>query len=347
MPIFDQGYQHWEGKLSGHAWRWLAITRQGVRSGLKNRWARMLMLFSMVPALVLAGFLIVWGLAEQSVNQGVVQMLGFLPPAIRQAPRDFRVPIWTLAYQYYFQMQMLFCMLLVVIVGPSLISQDLRFNAIPLYFSRPLRRFDYFLGKLGVIGVFLGAVAVVPAVVAYLLGVSFSLDLSVVKDTIRLLGASILYGLVVVLSAGMLMLAISSLSRNSRYVGAAWIGLWLISGTVSGILMVHLRADWCPAVSYVGNLTRVGEVLLGSDSAQKKISDSMRALADGAGGTHRRPAPPGGRGNPPPPGPIPDERDGNVMPRAPWYLSAGVLAGLFGLSIWTLTFRVKSLDRLR
>ena len=42
--------------------------------------------------------------------------------------------------------------LLVLLVGPSLISQDLRFNAIPLYFSRPLRRFDYFVGKLGVIG---------------------------------------------------------------------------------------------------------------------------------------------------------------------------------------------------
>ena len=32
MPIFDQGYQHWQGKLSGHAWRWLSITRQGVRT---------------------------------------------------------------------------------------------------------------------------------------------------------------------------------------------------------------------------------------------------------------------------------------------------------------------------
>ena len=31
MPIFDQGYQHWQGTLSGHAWRWLTITRHGVR----------------------------------------------------------------------------------------------------------------------------------------------------------------------------------------------------------------------------------------------------------------------------------------------------------------------------
>ena len=33
MPIFDQGYQHWSGKLWGHGWRWLAITRHGVRIG--------------------------------------------------------------------------------------------------------------------------------------------------------------------------------------------------------------------------------------------------------------------------------------------------------------------------
>ena len=36
MPIFDQGYQHWKGTLSGHAWRWLAITRQGLRGQLKS-----------------------------------------------------------------------------------------------------------------------------------------------------------------------------------------------------------------------------------------------------------------------------------------------------------------------
>src|SRR5437588_861260 len=88
-----------------------------------------------------------------------------------------------------------------MIVGPGLISRDLRFNALPLYFSRPLRRVDYFLGKLGVIGFFLAATVVVPAVGAYLLGLAFSLDLGVVRDTHHLLWAGILYGLAVTVSA--------------------------------------------------------------------------------------------------------------------------------------------------
>ena len=62
-------------------------------------------------------------------------------------------------------------------------------------------------------------VAVVPAAAAYVLGVCFSLDLTVIRDTWRLLPGSILYGLVIVVSAGTIMLALSSLSRRSLYVG--------------------------------------------------------------------------------------------------------------------------------
>ena len=127
-------------------------------------------------------------------------------------------------------------MLLVTLTGPNLISLDLRYNALPLYFSRPVTRLDYFLGKLGVIAALVAAVAVLPAAAAYVLGVCFSLDLTVVRDTWRLLPASILYGLLIVVSAGTLMLALSSMSRRSLYVGLTWVGLFLIGWAVSGVL---------------------------------------------------------------------------------------------------------------
>ena len=34
-------------------------------------------------------------------------------------------------------------------------------------------------------------------------------------------------------------------------------------------------------------------------------------------------------------------------PQYPWYWSAAVLAGLFGLSVCILNFSIKSLDRLK
>jgi ABC-2 type transport system permease protein len=245
-----------------------------------------------------------------------------LPAELKEGPRNFRVPIWTLAFFFFFQVQMFFSMLLVLFVGQSLISQDLRFNAMPLYFSRPVRRLDYFIGKLGVIGVFLGAVAVVPAILAYLLGICFSMDLSVFRDTARLLGASLIYGCIVVLSAGTLMLSFSSLSRNSRYVGAIWFGFWFLSNGIAGVLRGTVRAPWCVMVSYTTNLERVCSALLDTESAWRRLLAIFNTRTDR--------------------GPFRE-----ILNPYPWLWSAGVLAGLLVLSIWILATRVKSLDRLR
>lgn len=106
----------------------------------------------------------------------------------------------------------------------------------PLYFSRPLRRIDYFIGKLGVIAWFLAMVIILSSITAYVLGLLFSLDITIVRDTLPVLLGSIAYGLVIALSAGLLVLALSSLSRNSRYIALFWVGIWLLSISLSVIL---------------------------------------------------------------------------------------------------------------
>jgi ABC-2 type transport system permease protein len=351
MPIFDQGYQHWSGRLAGHAWRWLSITRQGVRQQLRRRRTKWLVASAFVPALGLAVVLAFWGLLEQKsdILQPFMFFIRSLPEEIQSGPKAYRNAVWTFAFSAFFNIETFFCMLLVLTVGPDLVSQDLRFNAVPLYLSRPLRRVDYFLGKLGVIAAFLASVAVAPAVAAYALGVAFSYDLGVFRDTWRLLAGSVAFGLIVVLSAGTLMLAISSTSRNSRLVGAAWVGIWVISGVAANVLQQSAKRDWCPVVSYTTNLDRVREELLDTATARKKFLDLWEAGQEAARDAvqprfffrrrGRRPPPP--RLDPPPLLQTPEHL------RHPWTWSAGVLAGLFAVSVLTLTTRVKSLDRLR
>jgi ABC-2 type transport system permease protein len=299
-----------------------------------------------------------------------------LSPGVVDDPRHYRLEIWTLCYNFFLSVELTLSMILIVLVGPNLISQDLRFNALPLYLSRPLRRIDYLAGKLGVIAAFLGLAIIVPCLLTYALGLMFSLDFSIVKDTYRLLLASVAYGVVIILSAGMLILALSSLSRNSRYVALFWLSIWIVSNIVSGVLettqqvqrrnahfrQVHLaqqaqaglsreerrrqmdalraeqeaqmaefetqqleasKSDWRPLVSYTANLSRIGRQLLGTDACWEKLSEVQpsplrkRFVAQWSG------------------------------PRYPWYWSAGVLAGLFGLSACILSLSVRSLDRLR
>ncbi|MFO0907526.1 MAG: ABC transporter permease subunit [Isosphaeraceae bacterium] len=354
MPIFDQGYQHWQGRLSGHAWRWLAVTRHGIRQQAGRRWwTKWLIAAAFVPALMLVVFLVIWGLLEQQspLIAPILPILSALPKEILSETKSYRGAIWISAFDLFFQFETFFAMLLVLAVGPDLVSQDLRFNALPLYFSRPVRRFDYFLGKLGVIAVFLGAIALGPALAAYALGLAFSLDLSVLRDTWRLLLGSVLFGVVMTVSAGTLMLAISSLSRNSRLVGAAWIGLWIISNTTAGVLIQTVDRPWCPLVSYTTNLDRIREELLGTSSARAKFSEVWEAGRAAREQAARGPLFFGGRNRRRPPSQSPNrvppfiETPKNL--RHPWTWSAGVLGGLFALSLLTLSTRVKSMDRLK
>ena len=382
MPIFDQGYQHWSGQLSGHAWRWLAVTRQGIRGGLKNRFLRYILFAAWIPALALVLMLCMWGLLERrsSIASTFIQYMNLLQPGVVADPQHYRADIWRLSYGYFLQIELRFSMVLILLVGPNLISQDLRFNALPLYFSRPLRRIDYFLGKLGVILAFLAMVVIVPSIVAYFFGLLFSLDITIIRDTFGILLASIAYGLIIALSAGLLILALSAMSRNSRYVALCWVGIWFVSGIVAMVLQTvdsqqrryvyyskitvpspyshgattqssderrkQMHAwrqarekaneeyrmaelgfsshDWRPLVSYSANLSRLGQQLLGTDETWRRLS-----LLD----------------------PDQESRDRLLTtymgPQYPWYWSAGVLIGLFGLSACILNLSVKSLDRLK
>jgi ABC-2 type transport system permease protein len=353
MPVFDQGYQHWSGQLAGHAWRWLAIARRGVKTALQGRFVRIAMFLAWIPALVLAFVLCLWGLVERqsalidTIKPFIASLLG---QPIMAGPRDYRIEIWTLSFHYFLSAELWFSMVIVLLVGPNLISQDLRYNALPLYFSRPLRRGDYFLGKLGVIAALISAVIIVPSIVAYILGLLFSLDITIIRDTWKILLASVVYGLVIAVSAGMLMLALSSLSRNSRHVALFWLAVWILTSTVSAILITieqeqrmrtaapagfwgsedflteqieAAKSDWRPIVSYTANLHRVGERLLQTNAAWERLSQL---------------SPAGERSE------ILLHMIGNQYP---WQWSAGVLAGLFALSACVLTLSVKSLDRLK
>jgi ABC-type transport system involved in multi-copper enzyme maturation permease subunit len=225
MAILDQGYQHWQGQVAGHGWRWLAIARHGVRVNMKSVWVRILIILSWIPALVLAGFVCFWGLVEQRTGWAIGLFKGL--PGVYADPTAFRQTAWTFSFSFFLNVEMIFAMVVVMSVGPGLISRDLRFNALQLYFSRPIRRFDYFIGKLGTIAWFLLLVTVAPSILAWVLGVLFSLSFTAAIATFPILLGVVVYGLILSVSAGLLMLAISSLTRRSGYVVLMWFGIWM------------------------------------------------------------------------------------------------------------------------
>jgi ABC-2 type transport system permease protein len=331
----------------------------------------------MVPSFGLVSLLVLWGLLIQKpeMMQPLFRGLGFSRQVI-SSPEVVTEPLWTIIFTIFYKIQLNFAMVLVVLVGPGLISQDLRYNALPLYFSRPLTRFDYFVGKLGVIAFFLGVAAIVPAVLAYLFGVALSASLSIVGQTFHILLGSITYGLVIVVCAGSLVLALSSLSRSSRMVGAMWLGIWFISWMVAGSLTaIHEEQIYRKAAEQELAIRRQmnsGQVNRGGAQGQRELQQ-LRMARRGVIGEARRnnwrvmlaftgnldrvgDALLGTDGAWTRLSELVDTRYGRGheynfsemrTPQYPWYWSGAVLLVIVGLSTWVLSMRVRSLDRLK
>lgn len=213
-----------------------------------------MLLFAWLPALWFAVGFFVW---EQSIlfsqyREMLVPFLNGMPEAdwlgqfmrsVNQShPEEARHQVWAWLLQSFFRYPQGFLMVLVVgLIAPALISQDIRSRAFLLYFSRPLTRLQYMLGKSATIWTYLLLISTAPALCLYLLGILLSPKLEVVQATwdlpLRILAASA----VLIIPTASLALCFSSLTQETRYATFAWFAIWVL-GWFSYTLMASAEA---------------------------------------------------------------------------------------------------------
>jgi hypothetical protein len=119
--------------------------------------------------------------------------------------------------------------LLAVVVGlvaPTLVSRDLRAKAWLVYFTRPVGRVGYLVGKCLVMASLVGAITVLPAVALWLVGVLVSPSIWVAVDTWDLPLKAVAASVVLAVPTVLLSLAYSSLTAESRIASFAWFATW-------------------------------------------------------------------------------------------------------------------------
>ena len=116
-----------------------------------------------------------------------------------------------------------------IYVGAGLIANDRRANALQLYLSKPMTSAEYIAGKLAILFLFLVAVTFLPAILLLITQALFAGSLTFARNNLYLLPAITLYSLAQVLVAATTMLALSSMSKSSRFVG----------GDVCGPVLLH------------------------------------------------------------------------------------------------------------
>ena len=237
-PIHDQGYRRYAGGRAGGR-AWLVIVKAGVRSMLKDRKFIALLAASWIQFLVRA----VQFYFAANFSQAAI---------IAPKPETFRD---------FFDRQDIFVFIMTVTLGAALIAQDRRVNALQIYLSKPLTRAEYIFGKLGILMTFLLFITWVPAVLLLVVQVVFAGNFAFLQANAYLLPAITLYALVEVIMVSTSMLALSSLSTNSRFVGILYTALIFFSQAVSGVLRFITGGTKLSWIAFGNDLEQVGDLI--------------------------------------------------------------------------------------
>jgi ABC-type transport system involved in multi-copper enzyme maturation permease subunit len=215
MPIHDQGYRRYAGTRAAIGRGWAVIARNGIKSLFAKRGFLGLLLLAWSPFIVRAVQIYVASNFQQAAS-----VLGVKAETFRE----------------FLEQQGMFVFFVTIYVGAGLIANDRRANALQVYLAKPLTRYEYVAGKLAILFLFLIGVTWLPAIALLIVQIMFAGSFTFIRDNIFLLPAITLFSLLQVLLASMSMLALSSMSKSSRFVGVMYAGLMFFTAALFNAL---------------------------------------------------------------------------------------------------------------
>jgi ABC-type transport system involved in multi-copper enzyme maturation permease subunit len=243
VPIHDQGYRRYLGSRAAVGRAWQVIAMAGIRTVISQRAFISLMLFAWAPFVVRAVQIYV------SAN---FQQAAFLAPKGE-------------TFREFLETQGIFVFFVTIWVGAGLIANDRRANALQLYLSRPLSAAEYVAGKMAILFVFLILVTWAPAMGLLLVQTIFAGSFTFIRNNAYLLPAITLCALAQVLLASTTMLALSSLSKSSRFVGVMYAGLMFFTAALFQSLRGITGTTAFAWMSPTAALDQLGDVIFRID----------------------------------------------------------------------------------
>jgi ABC-2 type transport system permease protein len=239
VPIHDQGYHRYKGERDRAGAAWQVIAMAGIRGVLAKRKFLGLLLVAWGPFLVRA---------VQVYVAANFQQASFLQPKGE-------------TFREFLDQQGIFVFFITIYVGAGLIAADRRANALQLYLSKPLTRWEYVGGKLAILFVFLTLVTFLPAMTLLLVQIGFAGSFTFVRQNLYLVPAITLFSLIQVLLASCTILALSSLSNSSRFVGIMYAGLIFFTSALFNVVRGITGRSWLAWLSPTDALEQLGDVM--------------------------------------------------------------------------------------
>jgi ABC-2 type transport system permease protein len=239
MPIHDQSYRRYRGGKSTPGRAWTVIAWAGIKHMIRKRAFLGLMLFAWMPFIV------------RAVQ---IYIAANFPQASILAPSAE-------TFRQFLEQQDFFVFVVTIYVGAGLIANDRRANALQIYLSKPLMRSEYIAGKAAILFSFLMLVTFVPAMLLLFIQVLFAGTFTFLKNNLFLFPAITVASLLQVLVATFTMLALSSLSKSSRYVGILYAGIIFFTLAIYGVMMAITASTKLSYLSVTASLAQVMDVV--------------------------------------------------------------------------------------
>jgi len=249
--IREQGYSHWDGRLIERKRPWWPLTTLGIRLIFRKKNFRLLFALSFIPAVV---YLV--GIYASERMEDFKFMVRGSAQLLKIDPAFFK--------SYFTLDPLLFLMvMLMVFACAGLISDDLKHNALQLYFARPLGKRDYLLGKSAIIAFFVLLLTLIPGLVLIIFKLVFAGSFGLVRSypwlPLAVIGDSLLLTVFFVCYT----LLLSALSRNRRYVMVMLFTVYLGTDIAYAIMHSIFKNPYFALLSIKANLQQAGAVLFG------------------------------------------------------------------------------------
>jgi ABC-2 type transport system permease protein len=239
VPIHDQSYRRYAGSKEAPGRAWSVIAAAGIRTMLRRRMFLGLLLFAWIPFIV------------RAVQ---IYVAANFPQASMLAPTAD-------TFREFIDQQGVFVFFVTIYVGAGLIANDRRANALQIYLSKPLMRAEYIAGKFATLATFLLLVTWLPGMLLLVLQILFAGSFTFARQNVFLFPAITVASFLQVIVASFAMLALSSLSKSSRYVGILYAGAMFFSEAVFAVLRLILGGTGSSWISFPANLAQVIDVI--------------------------------------------------------------------------------------
>lgn len=244
MPIYEEGYHTWHGQLESKPWTWWVITKTGIKL-LWRKGMIILLLLASIPFFV------------RAVQIYLVTRFGETGE-IARALRDFQInPEF---FNSFLQGQTFFLVLVLILSGASLIANDRKYKALPIYFSKPVSFWDYVVGKFLIVGFYGCLVTLVPSLLLFLIRVALARDAAFLKEYFWIPFSLLGYVVIVLIVLGGLILCLSSAARGTRSAAILFFALLTFPDLFRQILS---RIPEIGIVSMSADIRQVGSLMFG------------------------------------------------------------------------------------